>query len=590
MSDSKPKEIVQAEALIDEGKTNEALEIVRKFQQTAWTYFYRMESDKALEIALQSKELIEKVGEEIDIANNFVLLGNVYIQKGRYNVGLKYAMRSLKLREKLNNRVGIASSLYLVGFAHWFIGNFNQAIEYCEQSLMIKEIESVIRMYNLNVLGNCYALKGELSKALKYCEEGIKLANNGNFPTLQSGFRFFLGFILMLMDDYDRALKYLQTNVADTKLSFPYKNLYKGLSLLTLTIIYREKGDSETAHKYLDQLKELADHKRKKNYTNTYLVAKYGLLMSESGRTRDRAESENVLKQIIEDGIEVEGGIGSSLAVYLYALYYLIILYIEELGLSNDLEIIKEIIPLIDRLFYLAEKTKSSLLKINVIIFRSKLALIQLNFNKAKMLLTEAQEMTETHNMQLFAQRISNEHDRLLEQQELWDKIEKTDAPFSERIKLASFDGILDRIQGKRSEEIPELIPEAPVFLLIITESGDPLFSYSFSQELSFEDDIISSFISAFNTFSGELFSKGLDRARFGDYIILLESLDSYSVCYLFKGQSFSAKQKLTSFIEEMQNKPTIREALDKYYKTSQVAELKDLPQIEILIKDIFTK
>ena len=39
-----------------------------------------------------------------------------------------------------------------------------------------------------------------------------------------------------------------------------------------------------------------------------------------------------------------------------------------------------------------------------------------------------------------------------------------------------------------------------------------------------------------------------------------------------------------------MQNKPTIREALDKYYKTSQVAELKDLPQIEILIKDIFTK
>ena len=116
------------------------------------------------------------------------------------------------------------------------------------------------------------------------------------------------------------------------------------------------------------------------------------------------------------------------------------------------------------------------------------------------------------------------------------------------------------------------------------------MFSYSFSQELSFEDDIISSFISAFNTFSGELFSKGLDRARFGDYIILLESLDSYSVCYLFKGQSFSAKQKLTSFIEEMQNKPTIREALDKYYKTSQVAELKDLPQIEILIKDIFTK
>ena len=65
-----------------------------------------------------------------------------------------------------------------------------------------------------------------------------------------------------------------------------------------------------------------------------------------------------------------------------------------------------------------------------------------------------------------------------------------------------------------------------------MTENGAPLFSYSFSKELTFEDDIIDSFISAFNTFSGELFSKGLDRARFGEYIILLESLKSYSVLF----------------------------------------------------------
>lgn len=213
-----------------------------------------------------------------------------------------------------------------------------------------------------------------------------------------------------------------------------------------------------------------------------------------------------------------------------------------------------------------------------------------MKFDKAKILLTEAQEFAELENNQLWAQRISNEHDRLLEQQELWNKLEKTDAPFSERFKLASFDGILDRIQGKHLEESSELIPEIPVFLLIITENSVPLFSYSFSRELLFEDDIISSFLSAFNTFSGELFSKGLDRAKFGEYFILIESVDSYSFCYIFKGQTYPAKQKLTSFLEEVQNNSTILLTLDKFFKTSQVADLKDLPQIEHLIKDIFIR
>ena len=584
----KPKELLQVEELIKAGKAQEAVGLVKKFQLTAWTYFYKMESDKALEIAFQSKELLEKIGEEIDLAYNFTLIGNVYIQKSKFKDGLNYAMKSLKLYEKINNRVGIASSLYLVGFAYWFIGNFIQAIEYCEQSLLIKEIEPAIRMYSLNVLGNCYALKGELSQALKYCEEGIKLANNANSPSVQFGFRFFLGSIHTLMDDYDRAIKYLKPNVANTKLSFPYKNLYKGLSLFTLITIYKETGDYKTAHEYLDQLKELADQKSKKIYTNTYLVSKSALLMSESGRTRDRAESEKNLKQIIEDGVEVQGGIGSSLAVYLYALYFLIILYIEELGMSNDLEIVKEINPLIDRLFYLAEKTKSSLLTTNVIIFRAKIALIELNFDKAKILLTEAQEMAETHNIQYHAHRISNYHDDLLEQQDRWNRLKSPNIPLSERIEVASFDDTLDRSRGKHSEEAPEFISEHPVLLLIIGEGGFLIFSYPFADEWKHDTEIFGSFLSAFTSFSDEFFSKGLDRVKFGDDTLLIQSVDSFSVGYLYKGQTYPAKQKLTKFTEEIKNHASTRQTLEKYLKTSQVAELEDLPKVESLIKNIF--
>ncbi|MHA1933141.1 MAG: hypothetical protein ACW96X_11405, partial [Promethearchaeota archaeon] len=295
----------------------------------------------------------------------------------------------------------------------------------------------------------------------------------------------------------------------------------------------------------------------------------------------DRAEAERIFKEVIDGEI-------TNFGLYNYALYYLITIYLEELGTSNDLEILKDINPLIDQLLHLGKKTDSGVLTAEVKVFRSKLALIQLDFDKAKLLLTQAQEIGESHNIQYFTHMISNYHDELLKQQEMWNQFNKSNAPLADRIELASFDGILDRIQGKRLEESPELIPETPVFLLIITESGIPLFSHSFSEELSFEDDIISSFISAFNTFSGELFSKGLDRAIFGDYIILLETIDSYSVCYLFKGQSYPAKQRLTSFLEKLQNNSIIWQTLNKLLNTGQVAELQDIPQIENLIKDIF--
>ena len=104
MAELKSKEIIQAEELISKGKTEEALEIVRKFQQTAWFHFSRIESDKALEIAMQSKELLEKIGKEIDLANNSYLIGHIYLQKGDFKNSLEFGYACVELQEKINNQ------------------------------------------------------------------------------------------------------------------------------------------------------------------------------------------------------------------------------------------------------------------------------------------------------------------------------------------------------------------------------------------------------------------------------------------------------------------------------------------------------
>ena len=573
MADQRPKELTQAEELINLGKTEEALEIVRKFQQTAWLYFYSQKSDKALEIALNCKDIIEKFGKESDFANNFLLLGWVYFQKRESKSSLNYGMKSIDLHEKLNLRVGLASSYYLVGYNYFISNNFGLAMKYFKQALSINEINPREKAQILNWVNNIFFIKGNFSQSLKCSEEGLRLAKEENLPDQKAIFIMNKGLIYASMNDIDKAKDYFtQALELAEKLEI---NIIKGYILFQLILINVEENSMNQAKNYLERFREFIDLKKENIISNLFSVSR-GIVLYQSSRTRDRAEAETLLKQIVDTGISQN----INFYIYVYALYGLCFIYIEELRASNDLEIIEEINPLISFFFTKAEEWNSVLLLTLGKIYQAKVEVILMNIDKAKRLLMEAQQLAESSNIGFYAQIISNEHDRLLEP--FFKK------PTSERMRLVSLKGMANLTQREQTEDLIESIPEIPVFLLIITDSGVPLFSYSFSKELIFEDDIISGFISAFNTFSGELFSKGLDRARFGEFIILLESMNSFSVCYLFKGQSYLAKQKLTAFIEQLQVKPTIWQTLDKFFKTSQVAELKDLPQIENLIKDIF--
>ena len=131
---------------------------------------------------------------------------------------------------------------------------------------------------------------------------------------------------------------------------------------------------------------------------------------------------------------------------------------------------------------------------------------------------------------------------------------------------------------------------EGVLAILIIGITGHLYFSKINTKKTKFEDckDLISGFITAFNDFSGELFSKGLDRAKFGEYLLLMEPLGDFSVCYLFKGQTFLAKQKLNKFAEHIQNTPSILETFNNYFKINRIVQLKDFPSLDSLISEIF--
>ncbi|MBY8989896.1 MAG: hypothetical protein KGD58_04000 [Candidatus Lokiarchaeota archaeon] len=158
----------------------------------------------------------------------------------------------------------------------------------------------------------------------------------------------------------------------------------------------------------------------------------------------------------------------------------------------------------------------------------------------------------------------------------------------SERFNLASLDETMDLMQGRREINSTQLINEEPILLLILATGGVLLFSHSFADEWRFDSELFGVFLAALNSISDEIFSEGLDRVKFGQHTVLMESIANFSMCYLYKGQTYLAKQKLTNFTLLVQENDSIEKILEKFEKTSQVLQLNDFPFLKPLITQIF--
>jgi len=539
---------------------------------------YTIDHNKALELAQEWLTLREN--EKLDIALIYCQIADIYIFKSDPTTALDYAMKSFAIQEELQNQIGIATSLNIIGLSYYSKGDFDQALKFVKQSLTIREISTSTKLRSIHLLGAIYKEKGELDRTLKYYIRAARLAEQEGYVEDFLENTMGIGATYRMKGNLEKATEYLQNSM---ELSKKYKIPY-GIrtSLFYLILTNLDKNSLNQAQLYLKQLEEFAHQNESRIFNQVHIISK-ALVLKKSGRIRNRTEAELLLKQITEDEI-------SNPQLYLLALVNLCELFLEELDMTNNSEVLDELNPLIAQLSNIAKDQNAYLWLAEIKLLQAKLALIQMKIKEAEKLITQSQQIAELHGLNLLAIRISIEHDTLLEQLSTWNSLEKTNAPMSERIKLASFKGVIDRMQGKRAIEPPKLTHEMPVLLLIIGEGGFPLFSNPFTKDWSFEDDLISGFLSAFNSFSGELFAKRLDRAKFGEYTLLMQSVNSYSICYLFKGQTYLANQKLTKFVESVQNSDFIWETMNKFYKANRVIELKDHPSFKSLIDEIFIR
>ena len=543
--------------------------------------------DKFHDIIKQGEELLKALPQELPAdykqreAYIAWLKGRFYFQIRDADRALKHLEHSLALREELGNKQEIAVSLGVI--ARVFISlkvDYNRALILYERGMTFAK-ESGNKWY----IGNFYyymaithQVKGELERSIKLYKQGLTIFNDLNNKYMVAAILINLGEVYRQRGEFDRALECLEQALA---LRYERGNL-RDIAIVHeyLIQILIDKGDLEQAQQYLHRYEQLNNQLKDKQINLVYLLNK-ALILKKSSRTRNRAEAEEILKQILEDE-------DSNFKLILTALTNLCELLLTELRMNNDLEVLEEINPLIARLLDIAEKTGSYSILCETYLLQAKLSLLTFNIKKAKRFLTQAQQIAEKYGLNQLAIKISNEHDELLNQLSIWENLKQSNTSLADRIKFTRLGEQMENMVRKHVTKAPVLETEQPVLLTIISKKGSMIFSNPFTADMTFDVNRIGDFLSSFNTFSDQIFSESLDRVKFLDFTLILKEINSFIICYMFKGQSYSAQQKLLHFSNALTNQGNIIKILNSSAQSGPPLSIKEIPLIEELISESF--
>ncbi|MFX0027869.1 MAG: tetratricopeptide repeat protein, partial [Candidatus Hermodarchaeota archaeon] len=595
------EKITKAKTLIDNAEYEETLEYLNDLEQEeAITPDERLNIQGIksylfsilgkFELALKTAENLYQTSQEFNytIFSFYALFakGLVFGTMGSFEYAKNYELivslfKSIPQEDLLDNPQLEADMDATNAIRDFGLGKFDQSLEYADRCIAYYEKNDPLSLMiscMVRVKGWDNFYKGELNLALDCGEKAISLISKSNYygPLFEKAEVYrLIGAIYYHKGDFDRALEYYINSLEI------YKQCEEGYYLAAvyyvIILIFLIKKENDEVQLYFDEFKLLNDrHESNASINYLYQLATAQILKS-SSRMRDRTEAEHSLKNLIEKG-----------GVFTYmALIALCDIYFQEFQLTNQMEILDDIFPLIEHLQRIAIRINSYRLLANVKLFQAKLALVQINLVEARRLLAEAQRIADEHGLQLLATEISREHDKLLEELNLWESFKKTQASVAERLKLASIDGVLERLQDRGVIEAPELEDEEPILLLIMDSSGVTYFNHCFIVNWDYSD-LFSSFMSAFNTFSSEIFSNSIDRIKVKENTILINPIESFLVCYVIKGQSYPALQKLSRFTEAVRENSEIWEALERSVKTSEMLELDKPSALKTVIDEIF--
>ena len=181
--------------------------------QLGYVYERRGQLVKAVDYALESLRLGEKLDDKRAIAMAYSDLSNLFWKQSKFESGLEYGLRSLALFEERGiNDMDYDFTLYVVGNNYMSLKAYDEALKYFQHAIAIGErygfYNNLSDIYML--LLDLYYNQNELEKAREAGESALKYAEllSNNFMVMRSWFS--IGKLQNLEGKYGAAIESLQ--------------------------------------------------------------------------------------------------------------------------------------------------------------------------------------------------------------------------------------------------------------------------------------------------------------------------------------------------------------------------------------------
>jgi tetratricopeptide (TPR) repeat protein len=369
MSELRPKELIRAEELVNNGKVEEALEIIINFEKRReitqkeflWTLLFKGQAymllsqyERAVEIGEHAYHLSKELGLIIESAEALLIHAHGISPKNP-DKGLELILQAEEIfnslpNASLNNYPSSKESINLriLSAKSWnkfFKGDFNTALELTLKGLEIAEkIDvKVATAYLIFLTSMIERQKGELDKALGHATRSLKLMEEMGFQVGLADSLYGIGFIYFSKGNLISAQKFCKKCLSIKKVT----NDTKVNAFTILGAIYKFKGELNKALKNYKKAIEISGESQ--NYMKAQTLMGIGSLYKAKGE--DKQARHYLLKSL-----KLSEKLGDlNIPQMVYPLFYLFLL-------NLDLDSPKQALQYLNRLKTLSEQNESEVI------------------------------------------------------------------------------------------------------------------------------------------------------------------------------------------------------------------------------------
>ena len=433
---------------------NNKLQRAESFRLLGIIYWNKGEIDKALDYYRQSFVIFEKLRDMEGIGKNLNHFGSIFQMKGRLDLAIEYKQNAAQILEDVGDQLNYALALQNISEIYTSKGELGLAFEYAQKSLAIFEElgnkHSIAE--NLHAIGEIFKNKGDFDAALEFYKTSLVLYKEVGKPGALS--LASMGEIYHAREEFELALENYSQSLGffEEIGSLETRTLFYNLIKLSI-----DTNALEQAKHYIQRLQKLNEKEDNIVLNQIYRLAQ-AMLLKTSKRITNIAKAQKMFQQVAEEEIVF-------FELTVDAILNLSDLLLTELHSFGNEEVLDEVKVWSNKLLEIAQTQHSFSLRAETYLLQSKLALLELDVERAQSLLNQAKRLAEENDLQQLINKIIEEQFFLQKQLSKWERMSEQKLSIKERINLAQLEDLMDRMLHKRfyqkQEEIMDYAVEA---------------------------------------------------------------------------------------------------------------------------------